>query len=297
MNLDLENIIEQTIAGIFVALVVGIIAYIQRKKLWKYLTDIGKYIFQYRYIFFLIIVAGLASLILYFYPKPFLILIIPFALILITFLITKKNLYTQNSGNAPSSKQNPANLREVRIRSFSQNLDKVIEPARKDISSIGLRFLNTARKSPPFLDIIPDFQILSVQQEQDLVEFFRALDFVQENSDNFRGGSTYTVKEGDTFESIAQSVYGDTKYNQLIQESNPHTNKLKTGMILGLPQIDLQHPEIPPYLLDSLVSKARGDDNLGYTFRSIKDEYGLLGNEVMPLFQMIYKAARMTMDE
>jgi|WetSurMetagenome_2_1015567.scaffolds.fasta_scaffold41435_3 hypothetical protein len=295
MKLNVDSIIEQTIAGLLVILLAGIVALFQRKNLGKILAGTWKWTSRNWHVIVLLIIASLASWILFTYPETLLTLLTPFLLVLITFLISKQYLNSQISARSQYSKPNSIESSNSKISRFSQYLDAIMEPVRKDISGTGLRFLNALKKSPPFLDSVPDVRILSVQQEQVLMEFFHALEFVEQYRDNFRGGSLYTVKEGEDLESIAQTIYGDSKYKEGIQDANPIGHRLLTGMVIELPLIDIAHPELPSSFLKSQVLKAEEDDKLRSVFASIRDEQGLLGNEVMPLLKLVYKAARMTM--
>jgi len=52
------------------------------------------------------------------------------------------------------------------------------------------------------------------------------------------GGGTHRVAEGETFISIARSVYGDIRYVDSIQKANPgiDARRLRPGMVIHLPE-------------------------------------------------------------
>jgi nucleoid-associated protein YgaU len=56
---------------------------------------------------------------------------------------------------------------------------------------------------------------------------------------------THTVELGETFSSIAASLYGDSKYYQLIVSANPQidANKLKPGTVVKIPALAKKEPK------------------------------------------------------
>ena len=72
-------------------------------------------------------------------------------------------------------------------------------------------------------------------------------------------GSTYRVKYGDNYFSIAKDVYGDARYAAKLARANKGLFKLTNGMILQLPPRDEEDPLIMQDELDDLFAAVDGD--------------------------------------
>jgi nucleoid-associated protein YgaU len=63
-----------------------------------------------------------------------------------------------------------------------------------------------------------------------------------------RTGRPYTIKEGDTFVSIARTAYGNSKYFHQIEQANPEINpsRMRPGQQIILPELTVEERAAPP---------------------------------------------------
>jgi hypothetical protein len=178
---------------------------------------------------------------------------------------------------------------------FSHNLENILKLKRPYLSSLGLRFLGNIRKAPPFLDIQFQNPLISLQAEQVLTEYFRAKEYVEFVSVSTRGGESYTVKYGDTLDSIAEKIYGDSKFTKQLDERN-YGAPLRPGMVLILPYIDLENTGQSPSYIEKQFDRAKGTNELMNLLDEIKNTHGLMDEEVLLLLKMAYDVARLTVN-
>jgi nucleoid-associated protein YgaU len=75
-------------------------------------------------------------------------------------------------------------------------------------------------------------------------------------------GKPYTVKDGDNFWKIAEEVFGDGKYMEVIRGANPGVdpNKLKIGQKLNIPQLDTSDKKIVSVVAPPPARKANAPE-------------------------------------
>jgi hypothetical protein len=171
------------------------------------------------------------------------------------------------------------------LERFSFHLDE----RTKDItiSGNGLGFLHEIKTAPPFLGLRHDTPIISKSDEQTLTEFFRAQTYMEKNRDAIRGGP-YQIRHGDNRKLIAKKVYGDEKYEALVEERLTYPN----GTWLELPYLNLNSPDHPEFIKRQI--SISGDNELVV---SLLQSYHLVKDEAIPLLRMVYDAALKTLDE
>jgi hypothetical protein len=180
------------------------------------------------------------------------------------------------------------------VREFARNLDSLT--AGKNISGLGLRFLNIMKASPPFLGM--EYMEFSLPTEQKLTEYFRALDFTEKYKEYVHGGDLYQIKPEDNneFEKIAEKIYGNSEFSNRIKEETPGVYRLAVGMHIRLPYLDTRKsPDDPQKFLNWQFTIANNFDGIGPTFREVAQRYGLLADEAFPLLKTVYDAAQDTL--
>jgi len=277
--------------GFFLVLMLAALA-------WKYLrillAKVGNYIIKNWLYFSLIALSCISGWISYAINYSRLIILVPPISVLITFILTrvfflpKKQLHSiaSNTNQAPVTKQ----------QMYSQQLDNILKPRRNLFSGISLRFLEKLKQSPPFLDIQLRNPIIPEDIESALTEHFRAKAFIDSRNDLIRGASSYTIKTGDTWESISKEIYGDSKFSKKLQDFIGMF-KLPAGAIIKPPIIDIAYPDASNEYLENQLDKASGTEDYKKSILAIRSVFHIPEDEIIHLLQIAYDAAQFTMGE
>ena len=195
----------------------------------------------------------------------------------------------------PSREKTKKKPRSKDIRRFSANLDKDLEG--KEISSPAMIFIKNIKDTPPFLGETYQNPVLPLEHERAATEYFQAVDFFKQNIHLIKGGGTYTCKENETEKEIAEKIYGDKKFSQLIIETNPGGYPFRTGEVINLPRIDIsgktlsQEIELMDFIYHDKHNALK--KMLGY----LTNERYLTHKEALPLIEWVYRAAQATILE
>jgi hypothetical protein len=213
----------------------------------------------------------------------------------------KEFRYTELLDNEKPIKQKPSlekNKRKPRskdIRRFSANLDKELEG--KEISSPAMIFIKNIKGAPPFLGETYENPVLPLEHERVITEYFQAADFFKQKIHFIKGGGTYTCEDNETEKEIAEKMYGDKKFSQLIIDANPGGNPLRTGIVINLPRIDISGKSLSQEieLMDFIYHDKHNalKKTLGY----LTNELYLTHKEALPLIEWVYRAAQATILE
>ena len=180
---------------------------------------------------------------------------------------------------------------------FSYHLDKITRG--KNITGLGRMFLRSVKKAPPFLGIPSEKPILLPVHEKALTEYFQALDFVNKNKNIIRGGTSYQIKRDDTWDMIAEKIYGDVKFIRQLQAANPGFYTLSQGVYITLPYIDVSESlGMAPNLIEMKYDIAHDKDKLTRgTFMLLMNQLHLVYDETLELLRWVYDAAQLTLND
>ena len=169
---------------------------------------------------------------------------------------------------------------------FSRHLNEITKGEK--ISSIGRRFLETVKTSPPFLG--RRSSIVSPAVEQKFTEHFLA----KEIRDSIKGKASYRMSGKDTHESIAENVYGDAKYANIVRGAS---FTIINGTFIHLPYIDITSSlGLSPKEIDEKVLCAE-DAWIEPTVNELVDQFNLVKSETLRLMKWVYDAAQKTLNK
>lgn len=172
---------------------------------------------------------------------------------------------------------------------FSERLDNLTK--MKKISGLGKAFLRKIKTAPPFMGFQHSNPALPLIIERNLTEYFSARNFRALSKKNIRGGENYTVKNKDTWKSIAKNIYRSIKHADSIREANKGASRLIAGMVIHLPYIDTKNPlEMSSKQIEKKYAIAE-EGWIEPTKQELIKQFNLLEDEALPLLEMVYVAA------
>ena len=173
------------------------------------------------------------------------------------------------------------------LKEFSSHVDELMRG--KNLSGLGVIFLNKIRIAPPFLGIEHSQYVLSPNLERVFTEHFSAKELKKANEGIFRGGKTYIGRHGDTPKSVAKKIYGNVKFASKV----PYFT-FSNGSYYKLPFIDTNESRsLSSEKIADIYSKA--DENcIKEAIKEMANQFNVPEDEMSWLIETIYKVAQMT---
>ena len=171
------------------------------------------------------------------------------------------------------------------IERFVSCLDEATKG--KNVSGLGIIFLNKIKTTPPFLGIDHKEYFLSQNLERQFTEHFSAKDFIKENEEIILGGKRYVGRYGDTLEMIAKRYYGNEKYASYLPFFI-----IANGTHYRIPFIDTNEScRMSSEEIEKIYFKA-DEANMKSVIEEMVGKHNLPEDEIMFLMELIYEAAK-----
>ena len=130
--------------------------------------------------------------------------------------------------------------------------------------------------------------------------YYRAVDFENKNRKIIRGGhpaEDEDVEQGDTWDTIAKRIYGDSKFAKNLKDENKPLQNPNKGIWLPFIDISGTLKMTPNSIRDIFFTAYRWDDETKETVRLLADQLNLTKGEMWDLLDSTYDAARATLSK